>query len=99
VPRAISVTDSLERGRAAFGRQAWGDAYRHLSVADRGAVIFVGDSPNDAPMFAHFPNSVGVANIRGFADAIEHLPRYVTVAPSARGFVEFANRLLGLRRG
>ena len=29
-------------------------------------VLFVGDSPNDAPMFAHFPNSIGVANVRDF---------------------------------
>ena len=66
--------------------------------ADRGEIIFIGDSPNDAPMFAHFPNSVGVANVKAFSDSLEHLPRYVTQAPSARGFVEFAGRLLALRR-
>ena len=26
--------------------------------------VFAGDSPNDAPMFAYFPHSVGVANVR-----------------------------------
>lgn len=66
--------------------------------ADREQVLFVGDSPNDAPMFAHFPHSVGVANITAFAGSVEHLPRYVTRAPSAKGFVEFANRVLALRR-
>ena len=66
--------------------------------ADRERIFFVGDSPNDAPMFAQFPNAVGVANIRAFEASIEHLPRYVTDAPAARGFVEFAERLLALRR-
>jgi HAD superfamily hydrolase (TIGR01484 family) len=26
--------------------------------------VFVGDSPNDSPMFGHFPNAVGVANLK-----------------------------------
>src|SRR5690606_4589272 len=30
------------------------------------AVVFVGDSPNDQPMFAFFRNGVGVANIRNY---------------------------------
>lgn len=67
------------------------------ATVDRDRIIFVGDSPNDAPMFAQFPNSVGVANVRAFASSIEHLPRYVTNAPSAKGFVEFAAKLLSLR--
>jgi len=29
-------------------------------------IVFVGDSPNDAPTFAYFENSVGVANVRRF---------------------------------
>src|SRR5690349_11973006 len=29
---------------------------------DREAFVFAGDSPNDQPMFAYFPNAVGVAN-------------------------------------
>jgi hypothetical protein len=31
--------------------------------------VFSGDSPNDSPMFGFFPNGVGVANVRDFADA------------------------------
>ncbi len=30
--------------------------------AERERFVFVGDSPNDAPMFAFFPQAVGVAN-------------------------------------
>ena len=33
----MTAADSLDRGRAAFGRQAWGDAYAQLAAADREA--------------------------------------------------------------
>ena len=65
--------------------------------AARARWVFVGDSPNDAPMFRYFPNSVGVANVRAFADRLDALPRYVTVAPAGAGFAELAQMLLGLR--
>ena len=32
------------------------------------ASIFIGDSPNDVPMFQFFPQSVGVANILRFEE-------------------------------
>lgn len=60
--------------------------------------VFAGDSPNDAPMFAFFPNAVGVANIRDSAAAIPHLPRWITSAPSGAGFVELARALIEARR-
>jgi HAD superfamily hydrolase (TIGR01484 family) len=62
--------------------------------ADREAFVFAGDSPNDAPMFAYFPNAVGVANVRQFADRIATLPAYVTKAESGAGFAELASFLL-----
>jgi len=65
----------------------------------RADYVFVGDSPNDAPLFAYFPHSVGVANVRGFAHRIEQLPAYVTGAPSGAGFAELAERVLALRAG
>lgn len=55
---------------------------------------FVGDSQNDAPMFAFFENSVGVANVRRFAGQIQALPKYVTGADSGAGFIELAEHLL-----
>jgi len=67
--------------------------------ADRDRYVFVGDSPNDAPMFAYFPLSVGVANVRRFASRLEHAPAYVTAADSGAGFAELAARLLAARRG
>jgi len=51
------------------------------------AVVFVGDSPNDAPMFAFFENSVGVANVRRFPGL---RPKFVTGHESGAGFSELA---------
>jgi len=62
---------------------------------ERERYVFAGDSPNDAPMFAYFPNAVGVANVREFADRIATLPAYVTQAPAGAGFAELARALLG----
>jgi HAD superfamily hydrolase (TIGR01484 family) len=63
--------------------------------AERERWVFAGDSPNDAPLFAYFPNSVGVANVRAFVDRIATLPAYVTVGAGGAGFAEIAQALLG----
>jgi len=65
--------------------------------AERARWLFVGDSPNDAPMFGFFPNAVGVANVRDCADRLAITPRYVTLARSGAGFVELADFLLASR--
>ena len=65
--------------------------------ADRAAYVYAGDSPNDAPMFGFFPLSVGVANVRDFADRLDSPPAYVTAARSGAGFVQLADRLLAAR--
>jgi hydroxymethylpyrimidine pyrophosphatase-like HAD family hydrolase len=60
-------------------------------------IVFVGDSPNDAPMFSFFPNAVGVANVLRFKETLSAAPRWVTAAPSARGFAEVTRLLLEAR--
>jgi HAD superfamily hydrolase (TIGR01484 family) len=62
--------------------------------AERDRFVFAGDSPNDAPMFGYFPNSVGVANVRDFLDRIATPPAYVTRAEAGAGFAELADFLL-----
>ncbi|MBE9068871.1 HAD family phosphatase [Leptolyngbya cf. ectocarpi LEGE 11479] len=59
-------------------------------------VLTVGDSPNDESMFdpGQFPNSVGVANVRHYLDALAHHPAFVTQAEEGKGFSELADRLL-----
>jgi HAD superfamily hydrolase (TIGR01484 family) len=59
--------------------------------------VYVGDSTNDQVMFAHFPHSVGVANIARFVPQLHTLPRYVTSAERGAGFAEVAHALLAAR--
>lgn len=65
--------------------------------AERERYVFVGDSPNDAPMFAHFPHAAGVANVRDFAAQLAHAPAYVTANRGGAGFREVADALLAAR--
>ena len=60
----------------------------------RNRFAFIGDSPNDQPMFEHFACSVGVANVRDFAARMKTLPRYVTEAAHGAGFAEFATHVI-----
>ena len=63
-------------------------------AASREDFVFIGDSPNDAPMFGYFPHSVGVANVREFNGQLTTSPAYVTAARSGAGFRELADLLL-----
>ena len=58
-------------------------------------LAFAGDSPNDAPMFAFFEHSVGVANVVRYAGILEAEPKYVTQGFAGSGFAELARHLLG----
>jgi HAD superfamily hydrolase (TIGR01484 family) len=64
---------------------------------EREHVIFVGDSPNDAPMFGFFPNSCGVANVRAFPEGSFTAPAFVTEAEGGEGFVAVAEHILSAR--
>lgn len=58
-------------------------------------IAFIGDSPNDGPLFSYFDNGVGVANVRDFNSM--SMPAWVTGKKSAEGFAEFADLLLKAR--
>jgi hydroxymethylpyrimidine pyrophosphatase-like HAD family hydrolase len=67
----------------------------HLSLDGiNDQIIFVGDSPNDSPMFAYFPNSVGVANVKRFEGIMECEPTWVTKLAGGSGFSEMVDMLL-----
>lgn len=50
--------------------------------------FFCGDSPNDEPMFAYFPYSAGVGNVRLFVDRMQHGPAFVAHKEGGEGFAE-----------
>jgi HAD superfamily hydrolase (TIGR01484 family) len=57
-------------------------------------VLYIGDSPNDCPMFAFFPHSVGVANILDFTGRLDVEPAWVTAKSGGFGFAEMVEILL-----
>jgi HAD superfamily hydrolase (TIGR01484 family) len=59
--------------------------------------VFVGDSPNDEPMFGFFPLGVGVANVLEFRNRMTQLPRYVSGARCGAGFAELADMIIACR--
>jgi HAD superfamily hydrolase (TIGR01484 family) len=64
---------------------------------ERDDFVFAGDSPNDQPMFAFFPNAVGVANVLEMADLMTDFPRWITSSAGAAGFAELAEALIPTR--
>jgi len=60
--------------------------------------VYVGDSPNDQIMFAHFPNSIGVANIKDFENQLQHFPQYITPSERGQGFAELSKSLLVIHK-
>ena len=65
--------------------------------SEKDKFVFVGDSPNDQPMFHYFPNAVGVANLKNFESQLRHKPAYVTETEAGSGFVELADALIASR--
>lgn len=64
---------------------------------ERARWAYVGDSTNDQVMFAHFPCSVGVANLRDFAHQLTVWPAWITAGARGAGFAEFAAAVLAAR--
>lgn len=64
------------------------------AATNRETVVFAGDSPNDAPMFGYFPNSVGVANVMHFKGSLPAAPTWITTRSGGQGFAELAGHLL-----
>jgi HAD superfamily hydrolase (TIGR01484 family) len=56
--------------------------------------LFVGDSPNDEPMYQKFEYSVGVANLRKYVDQLVYPPNWITSEESGKGFAQVVRKLL-----
>jgi HAD superfamily hydrolase (TIGR01484 family) len=77
-----------------FVRERWG--FDLDSIRER--FLFFGDSPNDEPMFAYFPHSAGVKNIRRFTEQMKHLPAFVADHEGGAGFAQIAEKILRCRK-
>jgi HAD superfamily hydrolase (TIGR01484 family) len=108
---AIMEAEGLTAKVSSIHVNGWFGGYDKLSTARlllqedfaidvekaRERYVFAGDSPNDQPMFAYFPNAVGVANVRDMADLMTSLPAWVTPSRGGAGFVELARAILSNR--
>jgi len=83
-----------EYDKLATTRQLFAEQFATDLAASNAEYAFIGDSPNDAPMFAFFRNSVGVANVGRFAGKFDAEPKYVTHGHAGEGFAEFAALLV-----
>lgn len=81
--------------KLAMAKTLFAEAFGASLDAVQAQYAYAGDSPNDAPMFAYFANSVGVANVARFAGRLAAAPKYVTQRASGAGFAELVARLLG----
>jgi HAD superfamily hydrolase (TIGR01484 family) len=89
-----------------FGNQNKGDACFEYARKELGLktekeiqlkCAYVGDSPNDEPLFERFENSFGVANVVDYQEFMKVNPKYVSPSREGDGFVEIANHLLKLK--
>ena len=60
----------------------------------REGFVYIGDSPNDSPMFSYFSRSVGVANVARYEGLIDHWPKFVCSGESGAGFAEVVRHML-----
>ena len=81
--------------KLAMAKRLFAEAFDCTAAQLQKDFAFVGDSPNDAPMFAFFEHSIGVANVARFKGALEAEPKYVTRGASGAGFTELAAHLIG----
>jgi len=83
-----------EYDKLTMTRMLFAEVFKNDLAAVKENIIFIGDSPNDVPMFHFFPNSVGVANILQFKEKITHKPAWVTRQEGGYGFAEMVDLIL-----
>jgi HAD superfamily hydrolase (TIGR01484 family) len=88
----FGVHDKLSCTRL-LARERWGEDLD----ATRERYVFCGDSPNDEPMFAFFPNATAVANVVELVHRMAHRPAYVTPSRGGAGFAELVDHILAER--
>jgi HAD superfamily hydrolase (TIGR01484 family) len=109
--RAIADEEGARAKVSSIHINVWMGNYDKLSMAERflakrfgwqaepgdREVVFVGDSPNDAPMFARFPLACAVANVSRYGALVAPLPAYVASRECGDGFAEIAEAILKAR--
>lgn len=84
--------DKLSACKVVVAKVLGGDA------ADLSPYVYVGDALNDAPMFAGFERSVGVANIKRWWEELTHKPGFLTEGEEGAGLREVIKHILAQTR-
>ena len=83
-----------EYDKLSMTRRLFAEVFEVDLEAVKESIVFIGDSPNDVPMFQFFPHSVGVANVLQFENKISHKPAWVTRQEGGYGFAEMVDLIL-----
>lgn len=97
-----SIHINIWRGdfnKAAMAKRLLRDVFGFDDAMAQKQVLFIGDAPNDEPMFEAFPNSIGVANIVPHLKDMAHQPKQLTQGNAGKGFVEMASAWLNTLEG
>lgn len=73
------------------------DLYNLSSDQAKEQCLFIGDSPNDEPMWEFFPKGVAVQNIQNFISKINFKPAYICNNPGGEGFAEMVDTICSLQ--
>ena len=60
---------------------------------EESSCAFIGDSPNDEPMFAAFSNTFAVAGISRYLASLNHRPAHITTRDGGLGFCEATHEI------
>jgi HAD superfamily hydrolase (TIGR01484 family) len=74
-------------------KELWGERFEE----EKEHYLYFGDSPNDEPLFARFPLTVGVANVREYLPKMKSHPTFVTKGSGGAGFAEAVTWILKQR--
>ena len=80
--------------KLAMTRRVMREAYGLDIDVDRDAILYSGDSTNDAPMFGFFRHTVGGSTVRDCLPDIPIPPNWITDGPGGDGFVEAADAVI-----
>jgi len=83
--------------KLAMTRRMLAESYGLDPDADRDAILYVGDSTNDASMFGFFRHTVGVSTVTRYLPEIPTPPNWITTGPGGAGFVEAADAVIAAR--
>lgn len=86
-----------DNDKSTMSRALLDDVFGYDIEAEPEKALFVGDSPNDCPMFECVGHAVGVANIADFEGRLTPPPGWVALSRGGTGFAEVARRLVAAR--